>query len=202
MAPTNLEEHESVPAILREQLTSLLTRHTLDDVVLVRVLIEHYNEIAATANRGDTSRARRDYQSLRERVPLPDSPEIEVILNSFALPVSALIYWRAGRNRLAREELVGSLEACADLVASYGHTFVTCRQLHLANNYARVLVSEGKTGEASSLTTALRLVISGDTARWPFVGAETLVLPLVGDWRDAIEGQLLKLEHQLQKTPH
>ncbi|AWK76442.1 hypothetical protein CBI38_34120 (plasmid) [Rhodococcus oxybenzonivorans] len=202
MAPTNLDEHDGVPAILREQLTSLLTRHTLDDVVLVRVLIEHYNEIAATANRGDTRRARRDYQSLSERVPLPDSHEIKVILDSFALPVSALIYWRDGRNRLAREELVGSLEACADLVASYGHTFVTCRQLHLANNYVRVLVSEGKTGEAASLTTALRLVISGDTARWPFVGAETLVLPLVGDWRDAIEMQLLKLEHQLQMTPH
>lgn len=196
-SPEGLDESGSVPAILRAQLRALLTRHPLEDVVLVRVLIEHYNEIARYANNGDLSLARRNYDDLQKRVPLPSGREIHVILQSFALPVSALIYWRSGQHSDARRELLEALSACAELVSTYQHTFVTCRQLHLANNYVRVLLSEGDAVRAGELLGALTAVNQGNAAQWPFVGAETLVLPLIGDWSQAIHGQLAELDTRL-----
>jgi hypothetical protein len=195
--PDRLEESQAVPAILREQFRALLTRHPLEDVVLIRVLIEHYNEIAKRANNGDLADARRDYEALWARVPLPSDREVHVILKSFGLPVSALIYWRGGENAAARNELRGALAACAELVSSYRHTFVTCRQLHLANNYVRVLLSEADVAQARELLDNLCAVNNGDANRWPFVGKETLALPLIGDWRQAIEGQLADLDSRL-----
>jgi hypothetical protein len=201
-AEAYLDERDSVGPLLRQQFKALLTRHTLEDVVLVRVLIEHYNQVALAAKRGDLMRARRDYEALSVKVPLPPAKEIAVILDSFALPVSALIYWQQGEYSFARCDLVNALKACADLVVSYGHTFVTGRQLHLANNYLRVLLSEGRTEEATGLFKSLQLVSNGDQSQWPFVGADTLTIPLVGDWRKAIDAQLRKIEGQILEMSH
>jgi hypothetical protein len=197
MSEAFLAENEAAAALLREQLKALLTRHSFEDIVLVRALLEHYNEVAVTAKRGDLSRARRDFDALRTRVPLPPSDEIETLVASFALPVSALIYWQLGEYCRARKDLVGSFDACAALVRSYGHVFHGGRQLHQAVNYARVLLAEGKATEAAALATSLRKVSDGDRSSWPFRGADTLRLPVVGDWRTAIDGQLDKLESDL-----
>ena len=202
MSEAFLAEHEAAAALLREQLKALLTRHTFEDIVLVRALLEHYNEVAVAAKRGDLWRARRDFDALRTRVPLPPSHEIETLVASFALPVSALIYWQLGEYCRARKDLLSSFDACAELVRTFGHVFHGGRQVHQAVNYARVLLAEGKATEAAALVTSLRKVSDGDRFSWPFCGADTLRLPVLGDWRKAIDEQLDKLETALVKQSH
>lgn len=197
MSEAFLDERDVARALLAEQFKSLLQRHGFEDVVLLRALIEHYNEVASTAKRGDLSRARKDFDALQARVPLPPSDEIKTILASFAMPVSALIHWQLGEYPSARSDLTATFDACAELVRSYGHVFHGGRQLHQAVNYARVLVAEGKTKEASSLVICLRKVSAGDRSSWPFSGADTLQLPVLGDWRTAIDAQLDKVESDL-----
>jgi tetratricopeptide (TPR) repeat protein len=197
MSEAFLTENEAAAELLREQLKALLTRHSFEDIVLIRALLEYYNEVATLAKRGHLSRARRDYDALQTRVPLPPSDEIETLVASFALPVSALIYWQLGEYGRAREDLLGSFAACAALVQTYGHVFHGGRQIHQAVNYARVLLAEGKVTEAASLATRLRKVNDGDRTSWPFCGADTLRLPVMGDWRRAIDDQLDKLESSL-----
>lgn len=82
MSEAFLDERDAARALLEEQFKSLLTRHSFEDVVLVRALIEHYNEVAATAKRGDLYRAQRDFEALQARIPLPPSDEIKTILAS------------------------------------------------------------------------------------------------------------------------
>ena len=197
MSEAFLDERDAARALLEEQYKSLLTRHSFEDVVLVRALIEHYNEVAATAKRGDLYRAQRDFEALQARIPLPPSDEIKTILASFALPVSALIHWQLGEHRRARDDLTATFDACAELVRSYGHVFHGGRQLHQAVNYARVLLAEGKAKEAAALVISLRAVSAGDRSSWPFSGGETLQLPVLGDWRRAIDTQLDKVESDL-----
>ncbi len=196
MSEPFLDERNTARALLEEQFRSLLKRHSFEDVVLVRVLIEHYNDVAATAKRGELTRAQRDFEALQARVPLP-SEEIKTVLDSFALPVSALIYWQLGEHRRARNDLVATFDAFAELARSYGHVFHGGRQLHQAVNYARVLLAEGKATEAAALATSLRAVSAGDRSSWPFSGGETLQLPVLGDWRRAIDTQLDKVESDL-----
>ena len=85
MSEPFLDERNTARALLEEQFRSLLKRHSFEDVVLVRVLIEHYNDVAATAKRGELTRAQRDFEALQARVPLP-SEEIKTVLDSLLSP--------------------------------------------------------------------------------------------------------------------
>jgi hypothetical protein len=201
MSGASLDESDIAAELLHEQFKALLRRHSFEDIVLVRVLVEHYNEVAATAKRGDLVRARRDLNALQARISIPPSDEIKLILASFALPVSALIYWQLGEHQRARDDLVATFDACAELVRSYGHAVHGGRQLHQGVNYARVLLAEGKAKEAAALVTSLRAVSAGDRSSWPFNGADTLTLPITGDWRRAIDMQLDMLESDMSELP-
>jgi hypothetical protein len=183
--------------MLRRQLTLLFSRHRAEDVILVRVLCEYYHHAALTAKSGDADGARRQLGALADGMPAPGHIELHSVVEVAARPVWALVSWLTGSHDRARQQLLDALDACAELSGTWGHDYLTGRQLHLGVNMARVAITAGDFTEARSLLADLPAVVGGDPSRWPFAGASSLRVPLSGLERLAMTGQLDRAAQRL-----
>ena len=181
----------------RRQLTLLLERHRHEDVILARVLTEHYQHVASEAKAGRGEGARAQLKMLAEEVPLPDTPELRGVVELAALPAWALVDFQEGNLDAARQLLLRALEVAAELAACYGHDFLTGKRLHLAANVVRIEIADGQQERAAALLVNLRAVSLGNRNRWPFVGATTLDVPLSPDVRLVIDSQLGREQDRL-----
>jgi hypothetical protein len=185
------------PTMLRRQLTLLFSRHQAEDVILVRVLCEHYHHAAMTAKSGHPDAARRQLGDLAGGVPVPSHIELRSVVEVAAQPVWALVSWLTGTHDRARGQLLDALDACAELSGTWGHDYLTGRQLHLGVNMARVAITAGDHAGARSLLADLSAAVDGDPSRWPFAGAPSLQVPLTGLERLAMTGQLDRAAQRL-----
>ena len=181
----------------RRQFALLLGRHRYQDVILVRVLTEHYQHVATGAKAGRVDVARAQLRALAEGVPLPESPELRLVVEFAALPVSALIQFQQGDLLAARQLLTDALDVGAELAFRYGHDYVTGKRLHLAANLARIAIAEGHHEQAAALLADLHAVSGGQRSRWPFAGVATLEVPLPDDMRAVIDAQLRREQARL-----
>lgn len=192
--PTDKVELEIWRAFFARQFTVLSRRHAPEVAILLRTIADFSRTPVDYANNGRLEDARRATTSLDRLSPSGDA-ELEAVANVAVLPVWALIRWRENDSQTAAVLLTKALEACQRLAADYGHDYLTARRLHLAGNMARLLISDGRPDAALATGNDLAAVAAGDATRWHFGGAETLVVPLSGDERFAIERQLGKLIH-------
>jgi hypothetical protein len=177
----------------RRQLELLTARHSMEDVILARVLVEYYQHVAVEAKTGELDRASRDFAVLREQIPSPPHEELRWVVDVGALPVRALIRWKRDDLAAAREDLVAALDACSLLAVRYAHDYLTGRQFHLAVNLARLAVAEGEHGAARRLLSRLQATARGDRRAWPFSGAHKLRVPLTGPGAAVIDAQISKV---------
>jgi len=191
-APT---ETHLLRELVRRQLTVLFSRHSPEDVILVRVLIEYCQHAAMIAKAGEVERARAELTALSRQIPAEE--ELGRAVDVAALPALALVNWREGDHDAARGQLVDALDACAELASRWGHDYLTGKQLHLAINIVRVSITQRDWGGAGTLLAALRAVAAGDRDRWPFAGRESLEVPLSGMESLVIDAQLARTADRL-----
>ena len=195
-ADTNL-----VRELVRRQLGVLVHRHPAEDLILVRVLCEEYQHGAMLAKTGRPAQARRHLVVLDTQVPHPDDPELVDVLDVAREPAWALVDWIDGDTASALRRLDDALAACERLAGDLGHDYLAGKQVHLAVNVARVRASCGETQAAVSLLEALRQVVDGDVAPWPYAGATSLRVPLEGMERTAMVSQIESTATRLQSAP-
>ena len=185
-------ERELSREFLRCQFHALTRRHVLDDLILLRVLVDNYHHAAIEAKEGRVDSARCEMQAL-DSISTSADPEIGAVRRLSALPVWALICWKDGHPKEAIEHLSSSLEACRDLSAVFEHDYLTAKRLHLAANIARVLASCGEEHRSIELASSLRSVALGDRDAWPYWGRESLQIPLKENELQIIEYQLARI---------
>src|SRR4051794_41166552 len=78
------------------QFQTLIKRHPIEDVILVRVLTDHYQLAANSAKAGQLPEARRQLLALANGIELPDHEELRLSTAIAELPVWALIRWLDG----------------------------------------------------------------------------------------------------------
>ncbi|MEH0661008.1 hypothetical protein QA860_25405 [Streptomyces stelliscabiei] len=191
---TAANETSPLREMARRQFDLLISRHRAEDVILVRVLVEHYQHVAQAVKDGQLALARSQLSSLAKGVPLPAHEELTRVIDVGALPVRALVEWREGEHRTARLQILDALDACGELSDRWGHDYLTGKQFHLAANIARVMITEGDEDGTIELLAALRTVaLDGDRTRWPFIGTASLDVPLQGLWRASVEEELQRV---------
>jgi hypothetical protein len=181
----------------RQQFRLLIGRHRHEDVILVRVLAEHYHQVAIVAKNGAIDTAERQFESLARGVPVPAIRELRLVVDVASHPVLALINFRRSLYDSAATQLERALDACGTLASEYGHGYLTGKQLHLALNVARVATTQRDTPRASDLLSRIEKVIQGDRSAWSFGGGALLALPLAGATRAMIRAQLTRETHRL-----
>lgn len=172
------------------QFKTLIKRHRLEDVILVRVLTDHYQLVANTAKAGQLSEARRQLVALASDIELPTDEELSLSTSIAELPVWALIQWLEGESTEALDRLEGAIESGGMLAGTYGHGYLTSRRLYLGVNMSRVLITMGDVATASRLVDSLTEVAAGDRSRWPFTGSDSLTVPLRGIQRSIMAWHL------------
>ena len=201
-AGTSIGESNAVDTVERDALRSYLSRqfavltrcHSVDDIILLRVLADNHQHAALQAKKGSIATARSEMRAL-DTMALPDKRELHILYRVSARPAWALIHWFENDHQQAIQQLEVALCACAELAADYDHDYLTGKRIYLAANVARVLMSLGASGQALDRVTALKAVLSGDRSKWHFGGSESLEVPLNGAER-------LGLEHQLSRITH
>ena len=185
-------------ALRRRPLALLLGRFPPEEVILARVLADHYQHVATTARSGRVDTADAELRTLGRDVPVPDAPELRRVVDLAALPAAALVRFGEGRFAAARELLLRALDVGAELASRYGHYYLTGKRLHFAANLVRVATAEGRHEEATALLADLGAVSGGERERWPFTGAVTLDVPLPDDVRAFIHAQLRREADRLE----
>lgn len=187
-----LSMHESGKAICRAtegdlqhsyyvgQFKALIKRHRLEDVILVRVLTDHYQLAANTAKAGDIAKAKRQLTALARHVELPADEEIGLSTSVTELTVWALVDWLDGSPNDALGRLHVALENSGKLAAFYGHEYLTSRRIYIGVNVSRVLKTMGDVSASSQLIDSLIKVAEGDRSLWPFTEPDSLAVPLRG----------------------
>lgn len=184
----------------RDQFSLLIRRHRPEDVILARVLTEHYQQVAMAVKGGELGAAAADFAELGG-IALPDEQELRLVVAVAALPVGALIEFRSGRLPDAARALEQALAASVELAEAYGHYYLTPKQLHLAVNLARVTTADGDREGAAHLLERISAVANGDRTRWPFAGAGSLRLPLSPEAWTAVSAQLHRETGRLTQMP-
>jgi hypothetical protein len=181
------------------QFKALIRRHRIDDVILVRVLTDHYQVAANTAKAGQLSQARRQLIALDTAVEVP-AEELTLSTGIAELPVWALIHWLDGGYTEARDCLERAIAGGATLAETYGHDYLTPRRIYLGVNMSRVLVAMGDLATASRLVDSLVEVAAGDRGRWPFPGSDSLIVPLRGVPRSIMGWHLSRAKHLVAQS--
>lgn len=169
-----------------QQFKTLLPRHSLTDVMLVRVLTDYYQLIANVAKAGRCAAAKYQLQALSHDIGQPAGDELGAASRIAELPVRALINWLEGEAAPAVDQLQAALECGHLLAGTYQHSYLTPRRIYIGVNMSRVLISQGEHTAAVRLIDALTAVAAGERLRWPFGGADSLTVPLTGMHRSVI----------------
>lgn len=172
------------------QYKALIKRHPVDDVILVRVLTDHYQLVANTAKAGEIDEAKRMLTALARDIELPADEEIRDSVRLAELPVRALVHWREGETAAALDRLHAGLDSGGRLASAYAHDYLTSRRIYIGVNMTRVLVTTDDVAGASRLVDSLAAVAAGDRARWPFSEPASLDVPLRGLHQAVIDWHL------------
>jgi hypothetical protein len=172
------------------QFKTLIRRHKLEDVILVRVLTDHYQLVANTAKAGQLAKARRQLIALARDIELPADEELSLSTSVAELPVWALIHWLDDQATEALDRLQGALENSGRLAATYGHGYLSSRRIYIGVNMSRVLMTMGDSAAAHRLVDSLIEVAAGDRSRWPFTEPDSLSVPLRGAHRSIMAWHL------------
>lgn len=162
------------------QFKALIKRHPVEDVILVRVLADHYQLAAKAAKLGEIGEAKRILAALGRDVDLPPDDEIGQAVRFAELPARALVHWLEGETVEALDLLRGGLESGGRLASAYEHDYLTSKRIYIGANVARVLVATDDVADASRLVDSLVDVAAGDRGRWPFGEPDSLDVPLQG----------------------
>jgi hypothetical protein len=162
------------------QFKALSKRHSVEEVMLVRVLTDHYQLVANTAKSGELDEAKRLLASLAREVELPADDEIRHSVRVAELPVRALVHWLEGEASAALDRLRDGLQSGGRLAGTYGHDYLTSRRIYIGVNVVRVLITTEDFAGASRLIDSLAGVAAGDRGRWPFSEPDSLDVPLHG----------------------
>lgn len=180
-----------------EQFKTLIRRHRVEDVLLVRVLTDYYQLAANRAKAGETAEAKSQLLAMARDIDVPDDEELRLAANIAELPVWALVHWLEGDAPAAIERLRTALASGHVLAGTYGHGYLTTRRIYIGVNLSRVLVTSGDHDAASRLIRSLKAVAAGDRAQWPFEGADSLAVPLTGMYRSIIGWHLNRAQSML-----
>jgi len=176
---------------LRRQITVLTRRHSVEHVILLRVLADYHQHAVREAKKGLRAAARCEMRAL-DRFPLPGIRELRAVNSISSQPAWALIDWLDGDCETAERRLRDALQSCSELAAEFGHDYLTGKQLTLAVHVGRMMISQGRHREGLEHLGAVGSVVSGAQSDWPFEGGRRLAVPLEGTERVAVEHQLRK----------
>jgi tetratricopeptide (TPR) repeat protein len=196
--PEQAERH-ALRKYLARQFIVLTQRHSPEDAILVRVIADYHGAAVQQAKQGHLEAARAILRRLENLARL-DEAELLITHRVTALPASALIHWYEGDHDEAIRLLKRALDACLELATGFGHDYLTAKRIHLAANTARVLASLGSLDRALSRVAALKTVVAGERAWWPFEGPESLDVPLNYPERFFLEEQLARIATIVKKT--
>lgn len=185
-------ERDALKAYLNRQFVVLTHRHSVEQVILLRVLADYHQHAVLEAKNGFLAVARHEMHVL-DGISLPDILELRLVNAISAEPAWALIDWLDSQCQVAERRLHAALRSCAELAADFGHDYLTGKQLTLAAHVGRMMISQGRDRDGLEHLTALGSVVRGAQGDWPFEGGDLLAVPLAGTERTAVE-------HLLRKT--